>query len=146
MSNRYQRLLLITLSITFISIAVFLILLNSKKNLIFFYTPSEFHSSNVKINERVRIGGFVKEGSILQKDGNFYEFIITDNIENLYVSYKGILPDLFREGQGTVIEGNLVKNNYILASTVFAKHDENYIPATLKNQLKKTDYWKKEYE
>ena len=65
---------------------------------------------------------------------------------NLYVSYKGILPDLFREGQGAVIEGNLVKNNYILASTVFAKHDENYIPATLKNQLKKTNYWKKEYE
>jgi cytochrome c-type biogenesis protein CcmE len=146
MSNRYQRLLLIILSITLISIAIFLILFNSKKNLIFFYTPSEFHSSNVKINEKVRIGGFVKEGSILQKDGNLYEFIITDNDKNIYVSYKGVLPDLFREGQGAVIEGSLIKNNYVLANTIFAKHDENYIPATLKNQLKKTDYWKKEYE
>jgi len=146
MSNRYQRLLIILLSISFISAAIFLILHNSKKNLIFFYTPSEFYSSNIKINEKIRIGGFVKEGSILQKDGNFYEFIITDNIKNLYVSYKGILPDLFREGQGAVIEGSLIKDNYILANTVFAKHDENYIPATLKNQLKKTNYWKKEYE
>ena len=146
MSSRFQRLLLIILSITLISIAIFLILFNSKKNLIFFYTPSEFHSSNVKINEKVRIGGFVKEGSILQKDGNLYEFIITDNDKNIYVSYKGVLPDLFREGQGAVIEGSLIKNNYVLANTVFAKHDENYIPATLKNQLKKTEYWKKEYE
>ena len=146
MSSRFQRLLLIIFSITLISIAIFLILFNSKKNLIFFYTPSEFHSSNVKINEKVRIGGFVKEGSILQKDGNLYEFIITDNDKNIYVSYKGVLPDLFREGQGAVIEGSLIKNNYVLANTVFAKHDENYIPATLKNQLKKTEYWKKEYE
>ena len=146
MSSRYQRLLLIILSIAFIALAIYLILLNTKKNLIFFYTPSELFSSNIQINDRVRIGGFIKEGSIIEKEGNLYEFIITDNIKNLYVSYKGILPDLFREGQGAVIEGSLLKNNYILANTVFAKHDENYIPASLKKQLKKTDYWKKEYE
>lgn len=145
MSIRFQRLLLLLLSIIFLTTAVLLILINSKKNLIFFYTPSEFINSDSQINDIIRIGGFVKKGSIKKKN-NEYEFIITDYKEILKISYKGLLPDLFKEGQGAVIEGKLLKKNFIKATKVFAKHDENYIPASLTQQLKSNKYWKKEYE
>jgi len=146
MSVRFQRLAIILLSLIFISTAVLLILLNSKKNLVFFYTPSELIESNTQINDAVRIGGFVKENSLISEKKNYYEFIVTDNKKDLYVNYIGLLPDLFREKQGVVIEGNLIKNNLIRATTVFAKHDENYIPASIKKQLQDNEYWKKEYE
>ena len=120
--------------------------MNSKKNLVFFYTPSELIESNTQINDAVRIGGFVKENSLISEKKNYYEFIVTDNKKDLYVNYIGLLPYLFREKQGVVIEGNLIKNNLIRATTVFAKHDENYIPASIKKQLKDNEYWKKEYE
>lgn len=146
MSARFQRLLLIFLSLIFLTTAILLILFNSKKNLIFFFTPTEFLNSNLQINDTVRIGGFIKEGSIVKKINNEYNFIITDNKKDLKIEYVGLLPDLFREGQGAVIEGKLLNKNLIKAKTVFAKHDENYIPASLKDQLKNSEYWKKEYE
>ena len=146
MTARFQRLLLIIISFIFLTSAILLILFNSKKNLIFFYTPSELLDSKIKINDIVRIGGFVQKNSLKIKGNNKYDFIITDSNVILYVNYEGILPDLFREGQGIVIEGLLSKNNHIIASTVFAKHDENYIPSSMKKQLKKSKYWKKEYE
>ena len=146
MSIRFQRLLLILLSLIFLTAAVLLILFNSKKNLIFFYTPSELLNSNLKINETVRVGGFVKKGSINKKNIDEYDFIMTDNNAFIKITYKGLLPDLFREGQGAVIQGILSDKNLIQASTVFAKHDENYIPASIKKQLKNNEYWKKEYE
>ena len=146
MSVQFQRLLLILLSLVFLTSAVLLILFNSKKNLIYFYTPSELLNSDKKINDTVRIGGFVEKGSINKKNNNEYDFVITDNKTVLKITYKGLLPDLFREGQGAVIEGKLVNKNLIMATTVFAKHDENYIPSSLKQQLKNSEYWKKEYE
>ena len=146
MTVRFQRLLLIILSLIFLATAILLILFNSKKNLIFFYTPTEFLNSNIEINNKVRIGGFVKKESIVNKGGNEYDFIITDLKNTLNVSYNGILPDMFKEEQGAVIEGILLKNNIIKASTVFAKHDENYMPASIKNELEKQNYWKKEYK
>ena len=72
--------------------------------------------------------------------------MITDNIKSLKIYYTGILPDLFREGQGAVIQGRLKKNNLIEASTVFAKHDENYIPKSIKKQLEDNQYWKNKYK
>ena len=146
MSVRFQRLLLILLSLVFLTVAILLILFNSKKNLIFFYTPSELLNSDLKINDTVRIGGFVKKGSINEQNNNEYNFIITDNKVVLKIIYKGLLPDLFREEQGAVIEGRLISKNLVRATSIFAKHDENYIPASLKKQLKNSDYWKKEYE
>jgi cytochrome c-type biogenesis protein CcmE len=145
MSARLQRLLLILMSFAFLTVAVFLILFNSKRNLIFFYTPSELIESNTLINETVRIGGFVKNDSLFLTAGNKYNFIITDSKEMIKITYKGLLPDLFKEGQGAVIEGKLLKNNLIEATNVFAKHDENYIPASLKDQLKESEYWRKDY-
>ena len=146
MSARFQRLLIIILSLIFFITAIFLILLNSKKNLVFFYTPSELLSSDIKLNDTVRIGGYVQKNSLNIDSDNKYNFIITDNEKTINVTYDGLLPDLFREEQGVVIEGKLDKNDYIIASTVFAKHDENYLPASIKKQLEKNEYWKKDYE
>jgi cytochrome c-type biogenesis protein CcmE len=146
MSIRFQRLLVVLLSLVFLTAAVLLILFNSKKNLIFFYTPSELINSNPQINQIVRIGGFVQKGSINKNENNEFNFIITDSKNTIKIIYSGLLPDLFREEQGAVIEGKLLKYNVIKDTSVFAKHDENYIPASLKKQLKNSEYWKKEYE
>ena len=145
MSLRFQRLLLIILSIIFLGSAILLILFNSKKNMIFFYTPSELIISNLKINDTVRIGGFVKNNSLKIYENNQYEFNLTDNKSILNIKYTGLLPDLFKEGQGAVIEGKLIKYNVIKAYTVFAKHDENYMPESIKKELKNTNYWEKKY-
>ena len=146
MTLRLQRILIIILSLSLVSIAVILILKNSKKNIIFFYTPSELIESNLSINQKVRIGGFVKSNSLKKNTvNNIYSFIITDNQNEIEIEFKGILPDLFKEEQGVVIEGILISKKKINASKVFAKHDENYMPSSIKKQLKEADYWNKDY-
>ena len=147
MTVRFQRLLVILVSLILISGALTLILTNSKKNIIFFYTPTELIETDDKINQTVRIGGFVKQDSINNNlnSKSHVTFILTDNKNDIFIEYAGILPDMFREKQGAVVEGTLVKKNKINAEKVFAKHDENYMPASIKKQLKKNNYWKKEY-
>jgi len=124
-----------------------LILINSKNNLIFFFTPSELAESTIKINQKVRIGGFVKKNSIknIFNDVNSIVFVITDNKKDIIVKYKGILPNLFTEGQGAVVEGTLIEKNKLKAEKVFAKHDENYMPKSIKKQLEENYYWKTDY-
>ena len=146
MTVRFQRLIIILLSLIFIAGAVILIMINSKENLVFFFTPTELINSHHNIDSQVRIGGFIKSNSLKTNTKNsLYNFEITDNLNDIEVEYKGILPDLFKEGQGAVVEGTLVDKKKILASRVFAKHDENYMPSSIKKQLKKSDYWKKDY-
>ena len=147
MSLRFQRLVVILISLILISGSVILILTNSKKNIVFFYTPSELIFSDKQINQKVRIGGLVKKQSMKRNlnSKNNITFIITDNKNDIHVNFKGILPDLFREGQGTVVEGILINKNKINAEKVFAKHDENYMPASIKNQIKSSDYWRRDY-
>ena len=125
--------------------AVLLILFNSKKNIIFFYTPSELIENNHPLQQIVRVGALVENESLKKITSNTYEFNITDNLKSLRVTYKGLLPNLFREGQGVVIEGVLIEQNYIKANTVFAKHDENYMPVSIKKELEKNKYWQKNY-
>ena len=146
MSLRFQRLLLIFLSLIFLTASIFLILFNSKKNLIFFYTPSELLNSKTQINDTIRIGGIVKKDSLKNIEDNKYVFIIQDNNNYVRVSYTGILPDLFREEQGVVVQGKLIKIDNIKAERVFAKHDENYMPTSIKKQLEKNKYWDKSYQ
>ena len=146
MSLRFQRLILILITLVLLSAAVVLILFNTKKNIVFFYTPTELIENDFILNKKVRIGGYVKNSSFIKKSLNTYEFTITDNVNELLVFYNGILPDLFREGQGTVIEGFLNNNNNIVASKVYAKHDENYMPASIKKELEKNNQWKKNYK
>ena len=146
MSLRFQRLILILITLIMLSAALLLILFNTKQNIVFFYTPTELLKNNVVLNKKVRIGGYVKQSSFINKSLNNYEFKITDNTNELLIFYKGILPDLFKEGQGTVIEGFLNNNNNIIASKVYAKHDENYMPASIKKELEKNNQWKKDYK
>ena len=145
MTLRFQRLILIIITLIMTLSAVLLILFNSKKNIIFFYTPSELIENNHPLQQVVRVGAFVEKESLKKITSNTYEFNITDNLKSLRVTYQGLLPNLFREGQGVVIEGVLLEQNYIQANTVFAKHDENYMPLSIKKELEKNEYWQKNY-
>ena len=145
MTLRFQRLILILITFVMLLSAVLLILFNSKKNIIFFYTPSELIENNHPLKQVVRVGALVEKESLKKITSNTYEFNITDNLTSLRVIYQGLLPNLFREGQGVVIEGVLLEQNYIQANTVFAKHDENYMPLSIKKELEKNEYWQKKY-
>ena len=112
----------------------------------YFYTPSEIDKSEITINKIIRIGGFVENDSFNKISSSSFKFKITDEKASIIVTFKGILPDLFREGQGAVIEGAFVDNKVFNATNVFAKHDENYMPASIKEDLKDTGYWNKKYK
>ena len=146
MSLRFQRLILILLTLVILGAAILLIMFNTKQNIVFFYTPSELLENNIDSNKKLRIGGYVKKLSFVEKSLNKYEFKITDNANDLLIFYEGMLPDLFREEQGIVIEGFINKNKNIVASKVYAKHDENYMPASIKKELEKNNQWKKDYK
>ena len=146
MSLRFQRLILILLTLIILGAAILLIMFNTKQNIVFFYTPSELLENNIDSNIKLRIGGYVKKLSFVEKSLNKYEFKITDNVNDLLIFYEGMLPDLFREEQGIVIEGFIDKNKNIVASKVYAKHDENYMPASIKKELEKNNQWKKDYK
>ena len=109
-------------------------------------SPTELIENNTFLNKKIRIGGYVKRSSFTKKSINKYEFKITDNKNEILVLYEGILPDIFREEQGAVVEGFLNKENNIIASRVYAKHDENYMPASIKKELEKNNQWKKDYK
>ena len=146
MSLRFQRLLLILLTLAIILSAVLLILYNTRENVSYFYTPSEIDKSNITINKIIRIGGFVENDSFNKISSSSFKFKITDEKASILVTFEGILPDLFREGQGAVIEGAFVDKNIFNATNVFAKHDENYMPASIKEDLQNTGYWNKKYK
>ena len=145
MSLRYQRLALILISLVFMITAVFLILFNVKENVSYFYTPSEISVTNIKLKKLIRIGGFVEKNSFNKLSASNFNFRITDDTKSIYVNYNGILPDLFREGQGAVIEGYFESKEIFKATTVFAKHDENYMPNSIKSNLENSGYWNKKY-
>ena len=146
MSLRFQRLLLILLTLVIILSAVLLILYNTKENISYFYTPSEIDKSEIIIDKVIRIGGFVENDSFSKISSSSFMFRITDEKASILVTFNGILPDLFREGQGAVIEGTFDNNDIFNATNVFAKHDENYMPASIKEDLKDTGYWNKKYK
>ena len=146
MSLRFQRLILILLTLIILGAAILLIMFNTKQNIVFFYTPSELLENNIDPNKKLRIGGYVKKLSFVERSLNNYEFKITDNANDLLIFYEGMLPDLFREEQGIVIEGFIKENKNIVASKVYAKHDENYMPASIKKELEKNNQWKKNYK
>ena len=118
-----------------ISIAIFLVLKSLEENVVYFFSPSEiYEKSNISINKKIRIGGLVKEDSIIKNETSV-NFIITDLKNEIIVSYKGLVPNLFSEGKGVVAEGKLKDKKYFLAEKILAKHDENYMPPELKESL-----------
>ena len=145
MTLRFQRLLIIIISLIMILTALLLILYNARENISYFYTPSELMLSKTEKNTQVRIGGFVEKNSLAKLPSGYYKFRITDNEYSINVRYSGIIPDLFREGQGAVIEGYLNKDNIFNATSIFAKHDENYMPNSIRENLQNEEYWNKNY-
>ena len=146
MSLRFQRLLLILVSLVMILGAVLLILFNARENISYFYTPSEIKVENVDLNENIRMGGFIEKDSLNKISSSSFKFRITDNNNSINVVYNGILPDLFREGQGAVIEGFFKNKETFNATSVFAKHDENYMPSSIKKGIENSGYWNKKYK
>ena len=146
MSLRFQRLLLILLTLIIILSAVLLILYNTRENVSYFYTPSEIDKSEIVVNKIIRIGGFIENDSFNKISSSSFKFRITDEKVSILVTFNGILPDLFREGQGAVVEGAFTNNEVFNATNVFAKHDENYMPASIKDSLEDTGYWNKNYK
>lgn len=129
MKTRHKRLALVLAGLALLGIAAALVLSAFQKNLVFFFTPTQVVAGEAPAGRSFRIGGMVEMGSIKrQADGMTVQFIVTDTAKTLPVTYRGILPDLFREGKGVVAQGKLGSNGVFVADEVLAKHDENYMP------------------
>jgi cytochrome c-type biogenesis protein CcmE len=131
---RYKRALVIVAALAVIGIAALLILNALNSNIALYVTPSEVAAGKAPQGQAFRIGGMVKDGS-LKRDGLTVHFVITDLVKDIPVSYTGILPDLFKEGKGAVIQGRMNANGDFVASEVLAKHDENYMPPEARHAL-----------
>ena len=134
MKPRHKRALLIVAALAVISIAALLILNALNSNIALYVTPSEVAAGKAPKGQAFRIGGMVKEGSV-KRDGLTVHFVITDMAKDIPVAYTGILPDLFKEGKGAVIQGRIDSKGEFIASEVLAKHDENYMPPEAKHAL-----------
>jgi len=136
MTRKQRRGLLIGLGVSVLSIAALLVLFALRDTVVFFHTPSDVAEKSIKSGQRFRLGGLVADGSVKRGEGARIEFAVTDTLKTLPVSYTGILPDLFREGQGVVAEGKLSPAGVFVADSVLAKHDENYMPPEVAKSLK----------
>jgi cytochrome c-type biogenesis protein CcmE len=142
MTRKQQRLGLLALGIAALAGATALVLVAFNDNLVFFYSPSDLKAKAVATDRRVRIGGLVEVQSLSRApDGRSVSFRITDGAADIAVVYQGLLPDLFREGQGAVAEGKLRPDGTFAALSVLAKHDENYMPREVVDALKKSGHW-----
>ena len=121
------------------AVVIFFILKSLEENVVYFFSPSEIYDKpNTSFNEKMRIGGLVKEDSII-KDSNTIKFIITDLKREIIVSYSGLVPNLFSEGKGVIAEGSLKDRKYFVADKILAKHDENYMPLEVSKALEKSN-------
>ena len=141
MTRKQQRTTLIISGLVFLGIAAGLILYALRDTIVFFYTPSEVVEKHVQPGTRMRLGGLVENGSYKKGEDGVVHFAITDTDKVLKVTFKGVLPDLFKEGQGVVAEGTLLPDGTFRADTVLAKHDEKYMPREVADALKKKGYW-----
>ncbi|MSO75100.1 MAG: cytochrome c maturation protein CcmE [Alphaproteobacteria bacterium] len=147
MKRKHKRLIFVVIGMAAFGIAAGLIVSAFDKNLVFFFSPTEMQGKEMRPDQRIRIGGLVEEGSLAKEaDGVTVRFRVTDLTTALSVSYKGLLPDLFREGQGVVAEGHMRAEGVFEASEVLAKHDENYMPREVAEALKKSGQWKGQTE
>ena len=144
MKPKSQRLIILFFFLTLLGLSTFLVLKSLEDNIVYFYSPTDINkkilSNEIDLSKRIRIGGLVKENSIL-KEGKKISFKIHDGIDEILVIYNGILPDLFREEQGIVALGKIENKNFS-AIEILAKHDENYMPKEDSDMLKKNGKWK----
>ena len=142
MTRKQRRLTLIGSSLAVLGVAVALVLGTLKDAIVFFNSPSDIVEKKIPPGSRIRLGGLVKEGSVERGDNLQVKFAVTDGKNTVQVAYQGLLPDLFREGQGVVTEGAMDRVGTFKADNVLAKHDENYMPKEVADALKKQGHWK----
>ncbi len=146
MTRKQRRLVLIGSSLGVLALAAVLVLSALKDSIVFFNSPSDVAEKNIAPGTRIRLGGLVKPGTLERGDNLAVRFEVTDGNRGIVVAYQGILPDLFREGQGVITEGALEPGGTFKADSVLAKHDEKYMPKEVADALKKQGHWKDEYE
>ncbi len=142
MTRKQKRLSVIAGLGAVVAVAFGLILFALRDQIVFFYSPTEMHEKAIAVGTPVRLGGMVVEGT-WKKAGDQNDFVVTDGTTQMAAHYTGILPDLFREGQGVVIEGALAGDGSFAASNVLAKHDEKYMPKALVEELKAKGEWQR---
>lgn len=138
MKARHKRLAIVVVGLAGLGIAAALILNAFRSNMVFFFSPTQVAAQEAPLDRSFRLGGLVEMGSLSREDdGLTVHFRVTDNAETITVTYTGILPDLFREGQGVIAQGRLGRNGVFLADEVLAKHDETYMPPEVAEALEK---------
>jgi cytochrome c-type biogenesis protein CcmE len=145
MTRKQRRLVLIGAGLGVLAVAVALMLNAFRDSIVFFNSPTDVVEKHVEPGTRIRLGGLVKDGSLVRGDGLRVRFVVTDGSRDIPVSYQGLLPDLFREGQGVVAEGELDGSGVFKADTILAKHDATYMPKEVVDALKKSGHWKDDY-
>jgi cytochrome c-type biogenesis protein CcmE len=145
MTRKQRRLTIIGGSLAVLAVAAALVLNAMRDSIVFFSTPAMVAEKHIQAGKRFRLGGLVQPGSLVRGDNLAGTFSVADGSATLSVSYKGILPDLFREGQGVIAEGALDSSGVFKADTVLAKHDETYMPKEVADALKKQGHWKDDY-
>jgi cytochrome c-type biogenesis protein CcmE len=145
MTRKQRRLILIGGGLGVLAVAAALMLNAFRDSIVFFNSPSDVMEKHVGPGTRIRLGGLVKDGSLVHGSNLSVRFEVTDGKSEIPVSYQGVLPDLFREGQGIVAEGTLDGSGVFDADTILAKHDETYMPKEVADALKKSGHWKDDY-
>ena len=145
MTRKQRRLVLIGSGLAVLAVAVALMLNAFRDSIVFFNSPSDVVERHVGPGTRIRLGGLVKDGSLVHGKDLAVRFAVTDGNNQIEVAYQGVLPDLFREGQGVVAEGALNGAGVFSADTILAKHDETYMPKEVADALKKSGHWKDDY-
>lgn len=136
MTPRRKRMIAVALLVTGMAVTAMLLVSAFRQNLLFFYTPTQIANGEASIDHGIRIGGLVKDGSLQRTDGTLdIRFLVTDKVNEVPVEYTGILPDLFREGQGIVARGKMNEEGVFVAEEILAKHDENYMPPEAQHAL-----------
>jgi len=144
MTRKQRRLVLIGAGAIVLALAVGLTMTALRDSIVFFNSPTDVVEKNLPAGQRIRLGGLVQPGTVQRKDIDA-SFDVTDGKNVMRVTYRGILPDLFREGQGVVAEGTLIDHASFRADSVLAKHDETYMPKEVADALKKQGHWKDDY-
>ena len=145
MTRRRRRLVLIGGGLAVLAVAVALMLNAFRDSIVFFNSPSDVAEKHIAPGTRIRLGGMVKSGSLVRSSDLKVRFAVTDGARDLDVAYQGVLPDLFREGQGVVAEGTIDGAGVFNADTILAKHDESYMPKEVAAALKKSGHWQDDY-
>jgi len=136
MTRKQKRLAVIGSGVAFLVAAVLLVMFAFSQSIAYFYVPGDLAKANVAPGTRIRLGGLVENGTVRRGEGSTITFTVTDTLATVPVTYTGILPDLFREGQGVVAEGAFGTDGLFVADTVLAKHDETYMPKDVADRLK----------